>query len=300
MDRFRKIVTDPFYAGVVTIDKQVKVENRSGLHTPLITWCQHLELVRIMNAKEKTQSGPRKNGNSKYPLSNLISCSVCKDKRNGRLVGFDHGNGKPNSTIVYEKYRCRSCGRYNLRYDIHLQIEKLFKDRPITSLGYEKLIQALDTTWKKMETEVNQEIRRIDHKIEDLNEVIRQQVEAVTDPSNNSIKQDILSSIERKKAEVSGLEDKLQKLKVDESHDKERFLRFCFNFVDNMGSNFIDSGIVSQEKLRCKQLMFPAGFWIDENKKVYTPEISPLITLMPKKKDAEASDNSHLVRVTGL
>jgi hypothetical protein len=32
MDKFRKIATDPFYAGIVEIDKQVKIRNENGLH----------------------------------------------------------------------------------------------------------------------------------------------------------------------------------------------------------------------------------------------------------------------------
>lgn len=55
-----------------------------------------------------------------------------------------------------------------------------------------------------------------------------------------------------------------------------------------------------ENRLRSKELVFPGRFYVNENKKVYTPEISPLITLAIKKKDTEVSDNSHLVRVTGL
>ncbi len=53
MDKFRKIATDPFYAGVVYMDKQVKVRDENGLHEPLITLEQHYELVRIFDNKKK-------------------------------------------------------------------------------------------------------------------------------------------------------------------------------------------------------------------------------------------------------
>lgn len=70
-------------------------------------------------------------------------------------------------------------------------------------------------------------------------------------------------------------------------------LEFAFSFVDGMGSNFLDPELVSQEnRLRCKNLVFPAGFYLDENSKVYTPEISLLYRLATKKKDAEASEDS--------
>lgn len=44
----------------------------------------------------------------------------------------------------------------------------------------------------------------------------------------------------------------------------------------------------------------PVGFYLSAENKVYTPEISPLYGLEANKKDAEASLNSHLVRVKGL
>ena len=131
MDKFRKIVTDSFYAGVVEIDKQVKVYNENGLHEPLITLEQHNALIRIMKGKEKNQGGPRKNGNPKYPLNNLVYCDLCLDKTNGRIVGYDHGNGK-SKVLVYEKYRCRGCGRYLSRKELHEKVELQFKNNPIT------------------------------------------------------------------------------------------------------------------------------------------------------------------------
>lgn len=63
-----------------------------------------------------------------------------------------------------------------------------------------------------------------------------------------------------------------------------------------MSTNFLDTDLVSKEnRVRCKQIVFPAGFYMDENKKVYTPEISLLYRLATTAKDTEVSLNSHLV-----
>ena len=94
MDKFRKILTDPFYARILIMDKQVKVRNEYGLHEGLIPKEQHLNLVKTMENKKKNQGGPRKNGNPDYPLSNHVSCSRCKGAHNGRYVGFKHSSGK--------------------------------------------------------------------------------------------------------------------------------------------------------------------------------------------------------------
>lgn len=297
MDKFRKIITDPFYAGIVEINKQVKVRNENGLHEALISKEQHLELLRVMDGKKKTQSGPRKNGNPKYPVSNLVSCSECTDKTNGRFVGFDHGNGK-NPALVYEKYRCRACKRYLTRQELHPQIEDQFRKNPLNKYGVNDLIKALNIVWKQKEGQAAQETVRINHKIKCLTDTISAHAIAAIDPSNAGIKPEILSSIALRKQEVADLEDQLSKLQHKSDYSREQFLKFAFNFVENMGSRFLE--ISPENRLRCKQIVFPAGFYLDAKNKVYTPEISYLIRLVAKKKDTEVSENSHLVRVKRL
>lgn len=135
MDKFRKIATDPFYAGVVEIHKQVDVRNEHGLHEPLITLAQHEELVRIFDGKKKNQKGPRKNGNPKYPLNVIVSHSSCLEHKNkGKFVGLDLHNGK-NRRRIYEKYRCRSCNMYMHRDDLHGKVAQQLKKVTITPQG---------------------------------------------------------------------------------------------------------------------------------------------------------------------
>lgn len=297
MDKFRKIVTDPFYAGIVEIDKQVKVRNENGLHEPLITKEQHLELIRIMDDKKKNQTGPRKNGNPEFPCNNIVHCELCIDKSNGRYVGYNHGNGK-NPALVYAKYRCRGCSRYLTRHELHPKIEQQFKNNPLNKDGVNDLIEALEIVWKQKEGQAEQEAVRISHRIKSINETISSQAIAAIDPSNAPIKEEILANILKKKQEVADLENELSKLQGKSEDDKKLFLKFAFDFVENMGGRFLE--ISPENRLRCKQIVFPAGFYLDAQNKVYTPEISYLIRLAGKKKDAEAPDNSHLVRVAGV
>lgn len=297
MDKFRKIVTDPFYAGIVEIDKQVKVRNENGVHDPLITKDQHYELVRIMSDKKKTQSGPRKNGNPKFPMSNDVTCELCIGKRYCRFVGYDHGNGK-NPNLVYEKYRCRECARYLSRQQMHEQVEQQFKDNPMTLQGKIELLKALDIVWKQNEGQAEQTITRINHKIESITLSINQQVEAATNPDNAVIKGDILSAIANKKTEVSSLEKELAELQNGRNDDKEQFLKFAFGFIDDIGSNYFT--VSKESRRKCKQLVFPAGFFVNADKKVYTPEISILYRLASNKKDLSETEKSFMVRVRGL
>jgi hypothetical protein len=119
-----------------------------------------------------------------------------------------------------------------------------------------------------------------------------------TDPDNASIKDDILRAIANKKLEITGLEEELRELRDNKDYDKDDFLRFAFGFVDNIASNYFSASKESRKK--CKQLLFPAGFYMNSDKKVYTPEISILYRLAGNKKDLSISDKSLLVRVKRL
>lgn len=77
MDKWRKIVTDPYYAGIVEMDKQVKARNEHGLHEPMITKEQHLHIVDLVSRKRKVQNGPRKGGNPEFILNTITLCEQC-------------------------------------------------------------------------------------------------------------------------------------------------------------------------------------------------------------------------------
>ena len=156
-------------------------------------------------------------------------------------------------------------------------VELHFKKNQITQEGVEVFLEALDIVWKQHDGQRDQDIGRINHKISTLDKSIAEQVEAITDPSNSIIKEEIMSSITKKKGEVASLKAKLHELKIQSADDKDEFLIFAYDFINNMGRDFLN--IPKEERLRCKQIMFPAGFYLDANNKIYTPEISTLITL---------------------
>ena len=298
MDKFRKIATDIYYAGGVAINKQVKVHNLNGLHDPLITLEQHYELIRIFDNKKKNQKGPRKNGNPKYPANNIVHCDNCEGKQYNRFVGVDITNGK--SPTLYEKYRCRSCKRWFTREQMHEKIAKQFRDNPITETGVSDFTKALEVVWKRREGEKQQEAARLQHKLKSLRVTISQQVEAATNPDNATIKDDIMAIIAKRKEEAQEIEDQLHKLTQKAENDYKRFLEFAFGFAADMSKKFLDPNTSQENRLRCKQIIFPDSFRFDADGNVYTPEISELIRLAGNKKDLSITDKSHLVRVRGL
>lgn len=299
MDKFRKIATDIYYAGFLEMDAQIKVSGIKGLHEPLITLEEHYRLVDIFDSKPKYQIGPKRNGNPKFPLNNLMEHESCVNLKNkGRLVGYDHTNGKYKK--IYQKYRCRSCNRYWHKQDVDGEIIDLFNRYEMSEDTQRKIIEALRIVWAKdRENKVHEE-RSIRLAMTNLEKVIEQKVESATDDTNSTIKDDILKIIERKKAELLDLETQLSKLTSKEEEDKQQFMEFALSFIEDTGKHFLEPCVSKEYRMVCKQMLFPAGIYINPDGKVYTPDVSVFFRGGIKKKDAEASDSSHLVRVKRL
>lgn len=299
MDKFRKIATDIYYAGIIEMDRQVKVQGVKGLHKPLITLEEHYKLVDVFNNKPKYQIGPKRNGNPKFPLNNLVEHQSCVDFKNkGRIVGFDHTNGKYKK--IYQKYRCRSCNKYWHKLDIDNEIHNLFNEYEMSSGMQQKIVDALQVVWQNDRENKIHEERSIKAAIISLEKNIEQKVENAMDNSNVAIKEDILRLIEKKKSELSDLHMRLEKIISSEEEDKKEFMEFALSFIRETGNHFLEAYLTKEYRMACKQMLFPAGLYINQDGKVYTPEVSIFFRGELKKKDTEVSDNSHLVRVKRL
>lgn len=77
-------------------------------------------------------------------------------------------------------------------------------------------------------------------------------------------------------------------------------MKFAINFIKSTGQHFLEPYVSRENRVLCKQMLFPAGIHVAQNNKVYTPEISVFYRLATKKKDTEVSNKSLMVRVQGL
>ena len=76
------------------------------------------------------------------------------------------------------------------------------------------------------------------------------------------------------------------------------FLNFALEYIDNMGQHFFELPL--EEVAVCKNILFPSGFWVDSNKIVYTPEISPLYRERTTKMGSLNPENCPVVGCEGL
>ena len=73
---------------------------------------------------------------------------------------------------------------------------------------------------------------------------------------------------------------------------------FSIGFVEDLRGRFWE---LDAEHLGwCKQLLFPEGFSVSRDKKVYTPKISDFYRLVSNQKDPEGSSESNMVGDIGF
>jgi DNA invertase Pin-like site-specific DNA recombinase len=306
MDKFRKHSCDDYYWGVVELEGKINARNEKGLHEPLITKAEHESILRVFNKNAKKQQGYRPDKETKYPLSNKITCITCElaERRNPRFSSAPISNGgtnhgKPRKKIShYEKYRCRTCNRYVERDQIHDSFSELLNNVILPEPEYKKLKTKLVATFNAKHHEARNEAVRLEAVNTNIQQSIANQVVALTDPSNAFIADDIRSVIEKHKAELAKNQEKIDLLSEQHESDLGEFLNFALSFLDDKGERFFDLSLV--HKNWCTQMVFTGKIYVDANGKVYTHEISPILRYKKDPVGSAFAEKSHMVRVRGL
>lgn len=306
MDKWRLIVKDPYYAGIVEMNKQVKARNENGLHEAIITKEEHLRLVDIEAGKKKNQSGAKKGGNPEFPLNKITFCETChkEEVESGRVgrsnrskfVGENLTNGK--SAKVYSKYTCRKCRRRVEREDLHGKVKSLLDSIDFTKEGEKALIEALRAVWRDEEAERANTITRLQKTIADINTDKSALVERLSKTTNQTVADEIERSIVKKVGAMELAEKQIADLKESSESDKAEFLEFALGFANNLGDNFFS--LTPEEVQKCELLIFPSGFMVNAENKVHTPFLSPLYRYGKAKLDALTSNSTQMVRVKRL
>ena len=306
MDKWRRIVVNPYYAGVVEMHRQVNYRNEHGLHEALITLEQHYKIVDIINDKKKAQKGPIKGGNPRFLLNKITFCEQCyiteqnagKSERSNKAkyVGFDASNGK--TPRVYSRYRCRKCGKCILRDNMHSQVTELLSGLDFSNDKRKIFIKALNDVWKVESVTRIADITARERELSNLN----RQRDTLVDSFSKAKTEVMRSEIENKLEKIGKLMDEkrmeLDRIVDSEGVNREHFMSFALEFVDNLGSHFFE--LSSVEAHKCKLLLFPDGFFVNAENKVYTPTLSPFYGYRLSKNAPEGAVSNFMVRVKRL
>ena len=82
------------------------------------------------------------------------------------------------------------------------------------------------------------------------------------------------------------------------TENRQNFIEFALEFADNLANHFFE--LSPSETKECKLLLFPSGFFVDSENKVYTTQISPFYRLRETKKTLESVDLDLMVRMKRL
>ena len=291
---FKRLMADPYYAGVIAMsDWEV---NPNGLHTPMITVQEHEKLRDIAKG---IKYKPRKKFRSEFCLSNHMECTDCLEEgtaKPARLVGYDHNNGKPGrQRKFYRRYRCRGCGASLLQQELHSTFANELLNLKLVVAKKEEFMRALRQVWE-LDTERSVSkatalTARIDELKVERSSILRNALlSGLSKPDIDAVMKDVDN-------EIRGLSERVQGLKEVEA-DFVGFVEFSLGFVENLRTNFWS--LEAEELDWCKRLIFPEGFSISRDKKVYTPKISEFYRLITTQKDPEGSSESNLVGDIGF
>ena len=274
MDKWRRYITNPYYAGIVEMHKQICVRNENGLHEALITKEQHERILETVKHKKKLHKGPIKGGNRRFPLNQILFCEECATKNNKsfKFTGADSNNGHTDK--IYSNYRCRGCNKSLSREEAHKQISHIISGLDYSDKGRKAIVEALNNIWNDEEKGLKLQLSlyRTDlTKLEEKKEKISDQL---LNTDNEKLRKEftiqlgkMLENIESQNIKISSAERELEK-------GRTSFLKFALEFIDNMGAHFFELPLESIGV--CKNILFPGGFWMGPDKIIYTTEISPL------------------------
>ena len=297
LDKWRKFIVNPYYAGIVEMNKKIKVKNEHGLHTPLITLEQHKLIVEAVEGHRKLHKGPKKGGNPRFPLNQILLCEDCQKLGNTfKFTGYDNTNGKTKK--IYSRYFCRGCSKSLSRGEAHQQVEKLISRLDFSKKGKESILKALNNIWNNEEAGIRSELGLQKRDLTELNQQKNIILDQILDEKNEDLKDIYRERLKAIGEQTKKIESRIRALEHELARGRSDFLDFALDFIDNMGTHFLDLPL--EEVGVCKNILFPSGFWVDANKKVYTLEISPLYRERTKKKDAETSKNALVVGREGL
>lgn len=295
MDKFRKIITDPYYYGAVSMDKQVKAFSETGLHESLITKAEHLAIIRTMVGKPKNQNGPHQGGNPNYPVSRLVTCLNCRKNisRYDLFQGVTITNTKKKS---YEKYRCRGCYKYFNREEFHDAFKQLLST--VACRDTQKLLRSLTKTFSIRDEQRELDIKRLTAQINQLDKDLDEEALAASKPENLPLRQRLMSHIEKNELVRNKLDEQRYKLESSKNGDMQKFLDFALNFAEDVGQRILD---VSQKNRElCTQMIFTDKIFMNRSGNMYTQNISPIYRLIAKQKDLSEIEKSSMVRVKRL
>jgi hypothetical protein len=272
MEQFKRVAVKPYYAGIIQVSDW-GVAHEDGLHTHMITKVEHEALKAIISGKGKKFAVNKKN--PAYPMNEML-CYDCQQEamRQYKLTGYRNHNGKAkdyDNRHYYERYRCRGCKTYFTKDDLHKKVSSKLDNTVLDDR--EVLIQELKTLWRSRVSTNQQKVAGLksrEHLIEEAQSKMAAEL-AATD--NETVKKAMVTAIESKEQEKLAIQADI-KTYSDVDTELEDFIDYSINYTEELKAKYWK--LDWDRRKRCELLLYPDGFFVTRQKKVYTPRVSPI------------------------
>ncbi len=288
IDRFKHWLADPYYYGVVKIEKQINAENPIGKHKPMLTKLEFDNIQAILEANP-TRQIVKKKYNPEFPLNALLTHACCPGST---FTGFVKNNGHGGK---YPKYRCSICKKEFHRDDINAAISEILSRYRINNKYKNRFISALKVVWNSKKQDNINQLRQISRDIRELEDKKSKLILKLADV-DDSISKDIEAEITNIKLQITSSLDRKGKL-ADYRKDLVRFTEYAFSYIENLSVKFWVNSF--ERRQRCQLLLFKGRIQYQTNKKVGTTNIPLIYRLATTKKDPENESESLLVELAG-
>lgn len=297
MDKWRAICTNPFYCGIIELHKIVDASNPNGLHEKLISKEQHERILDVFNGSPKNQKGPNTAGNPLYPFNQMVTHVGCPCNRS-KYNTFVGVTVKNNQGKEYEKYRCRGCYMTLTRNEMRERLKDVVSSIELTKSGYRALRDALTNVFEMEEGDITSRQTQLYSQRANAKKEAERVMNAFVDARERTIRDSLEEKHKELIARIKKYEEEINDLGNFEALENQRFCDYAINFINNLVRNVLN--LPPKEMQLCKQLLFPDGFYVDEDRNVYTTKISPIYRLKSIKKDSDESSDSPVVRAKRL
>lgn len=283
MDKFKKIATKAYYAGIIQVsDWPVASEN--GLHIHMLTKLEHESLKVIISGKGKKFAVNKKN--PAYPMNETL-CYDCLQEatKQYKLTGYRNHNGKAkdrNSRHYYERYRCRGCKTYFTKQELHDKVSLKLDNVVLDDRGL--LIQELKTLWRSRVSTNQQKVTGLKSRVYLIEEAQSKMAGELAATDNETIKRAMVTAIESKEKEKLAVQADI-KTYSDVDNELEDFIAYSIDYTEGLKAKYWS--LDWDRRKRCELLLFPDGFFVTRQKKVYTPSISPIYRYKDMKKEPQ-------------
>lgn len=284
--RFKIMLTDPFYAGIIQMSNWTV--NPNGLHKAMITKEQHEQLKNIVKG---VVYKPHKQYNPEFPLSKIMTCKECLEEgaKNPKIVGYINHNGRGN---YYRRYKCRVCKKnYILRDELHDELGDILSSLRLAEDKVKDFLTGLRHVWEQEQATSFNTTEALKNRLTNLGhdkkEVVLKQVRGTLAEDRADI------AIEALDEEIATIKSQIESISTIEQ-DFVDFVEFALSTVEGFREKFWE--LDQEHQVWCKQLLFPDGFSVSRDKKVYTPTISNFYlcinTEKSPKKDSSTAKSS--------